>query len=127
MPHSDSTTTIDTLRRSVRQFIEARDWDQFHTPKDLSIGLIIEAGELLEHFRFRSDAEITERLAELEFKQQVSDELADVLYFVLAVSNKLKIDLSSALDAKMALSARRYPIEKARGKNLKYTAYNQND
>ncbi len=127
MPHSDSTTTIDTLRRSVRQFIEARDWDQFHTPKDLSIGLIIEAGELLEHFRFRSDAEITERLAEPEFKQQVSDELADVLYFVLAVSNKLKIDLSSALDAKMALSARRYPIEKARGKNLKYTAYNQND
>ena len=126
-PSDATTTTIETLRQSVRTFIEARDWDQFHTPKDLSIGLIIEAGELLEHFRFRDDTEIATRLTEPDFRQHVSNELADVLFFVLALSHKLDIDLAQALDKKMALSAKRYPIEKARGKNLKYTAYTDTD
>jgi len=123
MPTTDRTTTIHTLREQVRAFITARDWDQFHAPKDLAIALSIEAGELLEHFRFRTDSEITERLNTPDFRQDISDELADVLYFVLAISNKLDIDLTTALALKMAVSAQRYPIEKARGKNLKYTAY----
>ncbi len=127
MPPADRTTTIHQLREQVRAFITARDWDQFHTPKDLAIALSIEAGELLEHFRFRDNAEIAERLTAPEFRQDISDELADVLYFVLALSNKLDIDLSAALKAKMAVSARRYPVEKARGKNLKYTAYATED
>lgn len=127
MPPSDSTMTIEILRQSVRTFIEARDWDQFHTPKDLSIGLIIEAGELLEHFRFRNDAEISAQLAEADFLQHVSHELADVLFFLLALSHKLNLDLAQALDEKMAISAQRYPVEKARGKNLKYTAYTGTD
>ncbi len=124
---TDDTTTLHTLREQVRAFITARDWDQFHSPKDLAIALSIEASELLEHFRFRDDTEIAERLAAPEFRRNISDELADVLYFVLALSNKLNIDLSTALETKMALSARRYPVEKARGKNLKYTAYTPED
>ncbi|HFB52553.1 MAG TPA: nucleotide pyrophosphohydrolase [Anaerolineae bacterium] len=127
MPATDRTTAVFALREQVRAFITARDWDQFHSPKDLAIALSIEAAELLEHFRFRDDAEIAARLATPEFRQDISDELADVLYFVLAISNKLDIDLSTALESKMAVSARRYPVEKARGKNLKYTAYTDND
>lgn len=123
MPQSDSTTAVGTLKQMVRKFIDARDWDQFHSPKDLSIGLIIEAGELLEHFRFRENAEISERLSTPEFREEVANEMADVLFFLLAMSRKLDIDLSDALAAKMILSEKHYPVEKARGKNLKYTAY----
>lgn len=127
MPATDDTTTVQALKEEVRAFIAARDWDQFHAPKDLAIALSIEASELLEHFRFRNDAEIETRLATKEFRRDVSDELADVLYFVLAMGNKLDIDLSAALAEKMAISAQRYPVEKARGKNLKYTAYAKPD
>jgi len=119
---SDSTTPVVNLKEEVRSFIEARDWDQFHTPKDLAIGLITEASEFLEHFRFRNEAEIEQLLAEDEaFCEALRHELADCLYFILAISNKLEIDLAQALTDKMALSARRYPEKLATGRNVKYT------
>ncbi|MFQ5575754.1 MAG: nucleotide pyrophosphohydrolase [Anaerolineae bacterium] len=121
MDASDATTLVASLKEEVRQFIRARDWEQFHTPKDLAIGLITEAGELLEHFRFRSEAEVAGRLSDPAFQEALHHELADCLYFVLAISNKLNVDLSQAFAAKMALSARRYPVETARGRNEKYT------
>ena len=77
--------------------------------------------ELLEHFRFRSDDEIARRLQDEKFLQAVGHELADVLYFVLLMCNKLGLDATQTLREKLALSAARYPIELARGKNLKYT------
>jgi len=120
---ADQTTSVYNLRQKVRQFIDDRDWDQFHTPKDLAIGVITEAGELLEHFRFRSEAEIVRLLDDTSYRQALEHELADVLYFVLALSNKLDVDLSRTLAEKMEISARRYPVEKARGKNAKYTEY----
>jgi len=123
MPVSDHENTIDSLKTAVRNFIAARDWDQFHAPKDLAIGLIIEAGELLEHFRFRNEAEVERLLTSPEYAQSVAHELADCLYFVLAIGNKLDIDLSRALAAKMEISEKRYPVEKAKGRNDKYTAY----
>ena len=123
MPQTDKNATVQQLKEQVKAFITARDWDQFHPPKDLAIGLITESSELLEHFRFRNEPEIVERLKDPQFRQAISDELADVFYFVLAFSNKVGIDLSDALATKMAVSAQRYPIEKAKGKNLKYTAY----
>jgi len=123
MPQTDKETSVQQLKEQVKAFIVARDWDQFHPPKDLAIGLITESSELLEHFRFRDETEIIERLKDPHFRQAISDELADVLYFVLAFSNKLNIDLSHALATKMIVSAQRYPVEKAKGKNLKYTAY----
>lgn len=118
---SDQTTHLATLRDSVRRFIEARDWDQFHTPKDLAIGLITEASELLEHFRFRDEDEVEALLKDDAFHEALQHELADCLYFILAFSNKLEIDLSQALQAKMAVSARRYPVQLAAGRNVKYT------
>jgi NTP pyrophosphatase (non-canonical NTP hydrolase) len=125
MTVSDHTTPITTLKAEVRRFIEARDWDQFHTPKDLAIGLITEASELLEHFRFRKDDEIEQLLQDAEFREQLQHELADCFYFILAISNKLDFDLAEILRAKMAISARRYPEALASGRNVKYTELNQ--
>lgn len=118
---SDKTTPIDDLKKEVHQFINARDWDQFHTPKDLAIGLITEASELLEHFRFKNEAEVEDLLTDKQFQLDLQHELADCFYFILAISNKLEFDLSAVLLAKLAISAQKYPIAKAHGKNLKYT------
>lgn len=121
MTISDENTPINTLKSEVADFIEARDWDQFHPPKDLAIGLITEASEFLEHFRFRSEAEVADLLHTPAFREALSHELADCFYFVLALSRKLEIDLAQALLEKLAISAERYPIERAQGRNVKYT------
>ena len=121
MMFSDQTTSIAILKNEVRAFIEARDWDQFHAPKDLAIGLITEASEFLEHFRFRSEAEVETLLMDPTFSQNLQHELADCFYFILAISHKLEFDLSQALQAKMAISAERYPEQLAAGRNVKYT------
>ena len=117
----DQSTTLAELKAEVRAFIDARDWDQFHPPKDLAIGLITEAGELLEHFRFRNEAEITTRLQDEVFCTELRHELADCFYFILAIANKLDIDLAEALLEKLAISAQNYPVGLASGRNDKYT------
>ena len=117
----DTTTTIAQIKAELRQFVADRDWEQYHFPKDLAIGLSIEAAELLEHFRFRGNEEISARLEDAAFLEEVGHELADVLYFVLLMCNNLGLDASQTLARKMQLSAARYPVNLARGKNLKYT------
>ena len=116
----DSTATIDELKNRVRAFCEARDWDQFHGPKDLAIGVATEASELLEHFRFMNDDEASSRLTEPERRQAIEEELADVLFFILRFAQRFDIDLDSALDRKIKKNDQRYPVEKARGSNLKH-------
>lgn len=117
----DATTTVAALKSRVRQFVEERAWDPYHAPKDLAIGLAIEAAELLEHFRFRSDAEVEARLGDAAERREVGHELADVLYFVLLMSANLGFDVATMLDQKLEVSRRRYPVARARGRNLKYT------
>lgn len=117
----DDASTVTELKETIRQFVDEREWRQFHTPKDLAVGLSIEAAELLEHFRFRSNEEIEEQLKESASRQAIGHELADVLYFVLPICEQLDMDASALLREKMAISARRYPVEKARGRNAKYT------
>ncbi len=117
----DHTCTIAQLKSQIRHFVDERDWEQFHTPKDLAIGLSIEAAEVLEHFRFRSDEEIAQRLTEESSLRDIGHELADVLYFVLLMCDRFGIDSSQILEEKMAISAARYPVEKSRGNNAKYT------
>jgi len=113
---TDTTATIAELRRLVEEFVERRDWHQFHTPKNLAMSLAIEAAELMEHFQWltadqsRAVAQRPEKLAE------VADELADVLCYALAMSNELGLDLASALAAKMAKNAEKYPVEEYRGR-----------
>ena len=117
----DETAVVADLKMRIRHFVTDRDWDQYHFPKDLAIGLSIEAAELLEHFRFRSNEECSERLSDAEFRRQVGHELADVLYFALLMCTNLDLDATRILEEKLAISGERYPVNEARGKNLKYS------
>jgi NTP pyrophosphatase (non-canonical NTP hydrolase) len=117
---SDANTTLQQLKDSVRQFCEDRDWDQFHNAKDLAIGVITEASELLEHFRFKSATEVDALLKTPETKGEIAEEIVDVLYFLLRLAQKYNIDLSSEFDRKMQINQARYPVASVRGKNKKY-------
>lgn len=117
---SVSDSLIDLTYR-VRSFCEARDWDQFHGPKDLAIGVITEASELLEHFRFLSDEQALWLLKDSQKKADIEEELADILFFLLRFSQRFNIDLGQALIRKIEESEKKYPLEKAKGSNKKYT------
>ena len=117
----DSETTLQDLKEKVRLFCQDRDWDQYHNPKDLAIGIITESSELLEHFRFKSEEEVELFLKDAQKKKEISEELADVLYFVLRLAQKYNIDLSKELDAKLEKNKEKYPVEKAKGSNKKYS------
>jgi NTP pyrophosphatase (non-canonical NTP hydrolase) len=122
MPQNDALTT---LQSAVRTFCEDRDWNQFHGPKDLAIGLITESSELLEHFRFKSEAECKALLAHPKKSKAIRHELADVFFFLLRFSQMYGIDLAEALREKMEQNAAKYPVEKSRGSNQKYTELKQ--
>jgi len=113
--------TIDELASKVKAFCEARDWDQFHGPKDLAIGVITEASELLEHFRFQSEEQAMAILKDPKQREDIEDELADVLFFLLRFSQRFDVDLAAALARKIEKSEKKYPVEKAKGNNRKYT------
>ena len=109
------------LQQKIIEFRNARDWEQFHNPKDVAISLVLEASELLEHFQWKDPSEIKKHLS--RNIDDVSDELADVLYWVLLLAHDLKIDLPAALNKKMQKNAAKYPVKKAKGNHKKYTDY----
>lgn len=113
------TGELAELRDALRRFASERDWDQFHSPKNLASALIVEAGELLEHFQWLTEAQ-SENLAP-EQKAKVKDELADVLIYAIRLADKLGIDPLEAARDKIARNAEKYPVEKARGNAKKYT------
>ena len=113
---SDDQTTIDELKRVVEQFVQQRDWHQFHTPKNLSMALAIEAAELMEHFQWLT-AEQSRGVARDAVKRgAVGEELADVVCYALAMANALGIDVSDAVRDKMTKNARKYPADEYRGR-----------
>lgn len=114
---------IKDLEKQIKEFCEARDWDQFHNPKDLAIGMSTEANELLDIFRFKNDDDMKKILSDPEKKNKVEQELADILFFVLRFAQMNEIDLNQALEEKMQLNAIKYPVEKVKGSNKKYTEY----
>lgn len=118
---TNADTSLATLKDAVARFSAERDWDRFHGPRDLAIGVVTEAAELLELFRFRDDAELSRLMADPAWRQRLEHELADVLFFVARLAERTGIDLAAAFAAKMAVNAARYPVEKARGSNRKYT------
>lgn len=120
MAKDDSDTTVRELQDDVRRFCEERDWDRFHTPKDLAIGMATEAAELLEIFRFKDDAQCRAAVADPERGKDVRDELSDVLYFVLRFAQMNGIDLTSSLRSKIRDDAAKYPADVCRGRNEKY-------
>jgi dCTP diphosphatase len=109
---------IDALQAQITQFAEARDWDQFHNPKNLAMALIAEAGELVEHFQWLTPEQAANLSAET--KAEVALEIADVLLFLLRLCDKLKIDPIVAAQTKLELNAMKYPIEKSKGIATKY-------
>jgi len=116
----DHKTNIKELKDKVKKFCEDRDWDQYHGAKELAIGIITEASELLDHFRFKSEKDIEEFFNNQEKKAQISDEMADVLYFLLRLAQKYDIDLTTELDKKLDKNNERYPVDKFKGSNKKY-------
>ena len=113
--------TIDALRDKLRQFADERDWDQFHSPKNLAMALSVEAAELLEHFQWLSDAESA--ILTQEKCAKIREELADVLLYLIRLADKLHIDLATAAADKLGVNAQKYPVQKARGSNKKYTEF----
>lgn len=117
---NDRETSLETAKDFIKDFCEAREWDQFHSPKDLSIGLITEAAELLELFRFKSAEEIQKLFDNPLTREKIADELSDSFYFILRFAQKYNFDLIEELNKKMKKNAARYPVEKSRGTNKKY-------
>ena len=115
---SDSLTE---LKQKLQAFVDARDWSQFHSPKNLAMAMIVEAAELVEHFQW--DTESESHVLSVEKREQVGHELADTFVYLLRISQVLDIDLIKAANDKIELNAKKYPVEKARGKNNKYTDY----
>jgi NTP pyrophosphatase (non-canonical NTP hydrolase) len=113
---SDATTTLDLLKDAVRHFAAERQWEPFHSPKNLAMGLAVEAAELMEHFLW-IDAEASRHVIHDPARlAEVADEMADVACYLLNLSNTLGIDLSTAIVAKIAKNAVKYPVEKYRGR-----------
>ncbi len=109
---------IESLTKKIIAFRDARDWKQFHNPKDVAISLMLEAGEVMEHFQWKNKEEMEKHIK--TNKAEIGEELADVLYWILLMSNDLKIDISKALERKLDINEKKYPIEKAKGKHTKY-------
>ena len=118
---TDATTTIAELRTRILAFVRERDWEQFHAPKNLSMALAAEAGELMEHFLWASPEQSRAIALEPAKRRKIADELADVVIYALEFANMTGLDVAAAIEAKMAANAHKYPVEKARGRADKYT------
>jgi dCTP diphosphatase len=118
---TDATTTLAQLKQRVLAFVRERDWEQFHSPKNLSMALAAEAGELMEHFLWTEHATSHTRTQEPARRREIEGEIDDVIIYALEFANITGIDLAAAIEAKLAANARKYPVEKARGRADKYT------
>jgi NTP pyrophosphatase (non-canonical NTP hydrolase) len=111
-------TTLEELTKIAVKFRDERDWKQFHSPKELAIQLIIEAGELLELMQWHNGKELEKHLKNK--REDVADEMADVLHGLVLIAAEMEIDLGKAFKKKMLKNAKKYPVEKARGSAKKY-------
>ncbi len=112
-------TELEKLRDQLRAFAAERDWEQFHSPKNLAMALSVEVAELLEHFQWLNEEQ--SRRLQPDALAAVNEEAADILLYLIRLSDKLGIDLIAAANKKLALNARKYPVDKARGTSKKYT------
>ena len=110
---------LQALINSLREFARERDWDQFHSPKNLASALTVESAELLEHFQWLTEAQSRELSTEKRIA--VGEEMADVFLYLLRLSDQLNIDLVEAAKLKLTLNAAKYPVDKSRGSSKKYT------
>ena len=113
--------SLESLRDRLREFARERDWDQYHTPKNLSMALIAEAAELVEHFQWVEGGQ--SHILEDKTRLSVEEELADILIYLVRISDKLHVDLYTAVERKIAINGKKYPAELVRGSAKKYTEY----
>lgn len=112
---------LEQIKLQLRQFSDDRDWDQFHSPKNLSMALIAEAAELVEHFQWLTE-EQSKALNPVQL-EQVKEELADIQIYLIRIADKLNVDLIKAVAEKIDSNAKKYPTDKVRGSSKKYTEY----
>ena len=117
--------TLESLRRQLAAFALVRDWDQFHSPRNLALALVGEVGELCEIFQWRGDAGCGPGLPGWTDadKTHLGEEMADVLLYLVRMADRCGVDLGAAAEAKLEKNARKYPADRARGSAAKYTAY----
>jgi dCTP diphosphatase len=116
---ADDTTTVGELRRLLAGFVSEREWEKYHDPKNLSMAIAIETAELMEHFQWVRNEELPDLLADGKRRAEIAEEVADITCFVLALSNALELDLSSAVRRKLTKNAAKYPAETFRGRYFK--------
>ncbi len=121
MAKSVQAESFQKLQAQVRKFVTERDWDQFHSPKNLSMAISVECAELMEHFQWLSE----DRSRALGKKERaaIAHELADIQIYLISLARALKVDLVSAAQNKLVINNKKYPIEKARGNSRKYTEF----
>lgn len=118
---NDATTTLAEVKARVLAFARERDWEQFHAPKNLSMALAAEAGELMEHFLWDTpDASRTKVIQDTARRAKIEEELADVVIYALEFANVTGIDVAAAIERKMAQNSAKYPVAKAKGRSAKY-------
>ena len=117
---SDEATTVAEIKSRVLAFARERDWEQFHAPKNLSMALAAEAGELMEHFLWASSEDSRETMNDPVKRQKIEEEISDVIIYALEFANMTGIDVAAAIERKMAANAAKYPVEKAKGRSVKY-------
>jgi len=121
MAFTDSATTLAEIKTRVLAFAQERDWEQFHSPKNLSMALTAEAGELMEHFLWATPEASRSISQDPVKRKKIEEELADVVIYALEFANMTGIDVAAAIETKMAANAAKYPVEKAKGRSDKYT------
>ena len=117
---ADETTTVAEIKVRVLDFAQERDWEQFHAPKNLSMALAAEAGELMEHFLWATSEDSREVMNDPKKREEIEEELSDVIIYALEFANMTGVDVAAAIERKMAANAVKYPVEKAKGRSVKY-------
>lgn len=115
MNNKDEITTISNLKLTVREFVNKRDWQKFHTPRNLAESISIESAELLEIFQWSSKEDILKKKDDLAKREKIREELADVLIYSLSLSNAMGIDIAKAINDKMIKNEKKYSINRFRG------------
>ncbi len=109
---------IKRLTEKIKQFRDERDWMQFHNHKDMALSLVLEASEVLEHFQWKSQAEVSAHGEKC--RNEISEEIADVAMYLFELADNLDINLTEAIEKKLEINAKKYPVDKAKGKHTKY-------
>jgi len=116
-----SNFQFQSILKKIKTFRDERDWKQFHNPKDMAEAIVIEASELLELFLWKSKKEAEEFMKDEKNREEFSDELADITWFIIELADTYNIDIEQAIENKLKKNAKKYPIEKSKGKTTKWT------